>query len=95
MRVLCCSCINTYSPKYQPTTSSITARPPCQICWKLSHKALDCFHRMDHAVQGHHPLAQLSTMVANSKQAADNGPWYSESATNQHITANLENLSLL
>jgi hypothetical protein len=85
---------NYYSPKYQPTRSAITARPACQICGKLSHKALDCFHRMDHAFQGHHPPAQLFAMVANSNQDADNGPWYADSAANQHITANLENLSL-
>jgi hypothetical protein len=37
------------SPKYQPTSSSLLAKPPCQICGKLSHQALDSFHRMDHA----------------------------------------------
>jgi len=82
------------SPKYQPTSSSLPARTPCQICGKLSHQALDCFHRMDHAFQGHHPLAQLSAMVATSNQAAENGPWYADSVANQHITTNLENLSL-
>jgi hypothetical protein len=49
---------------------------------------------MDHAFQGHHALAQLSAMVATSNQAAENGPWYADSAANQHITVNLENLSL-
>jgi hypothetical protein len=85
---------NSSSPKYQPTPSAVPTRPACQICGKLSHKALDCFHRMDHAFQGRHPPAQLSAMVANSNQDADNGPWYADSATNQHITTNLENLSL-
>jgi hypothetical protein len=85
---------HTSSPKYHPTSSSLPARPPCQICGKLSHQALDCFHRMDHAFQGHHPPAQLSAMIATSNQAAENGPWYADSAANQHITANLENLSL-
>jgi hypothetical protein len=85
---------NTSSTKYQPTSYSLPAKPPCQICGKLSHQALDCFHRMDHAFQGRHPPAQLSAMVATSNQAAENGPWYADSAANQHITANLENLSL-
>jgi hypothetical protein len=85
---------NTSSTKYQPTSSSLPARSPCQICGKLSHQALDCFHRMDHAFQGCHPPAQLSAMVATSNQATENGPWYADSAANQHITANLENLSL-
>jgi hypothetical protein len=81
------------SPNFQPPSSS-PARPPCQICGKLSHQALDCFHKMDHAFQGRHPPAQLSTMVATSNQTADNSPWYADRVANQHIHANLENLSL-
>jgi hypothetical protein len=49
---------------------------------------------MDHAFQGRHPPAQLSAMVADSNSAPANDPWYADSAANQHITANLENLSL-
>jgi len=49
---------------------------------------------MDHAFQGRHPPSQLSAMVATSNQIVDNSPWYADSAANQHITANLENLSL-
>jgi hypothetical protein len=48
----------------QPTFSS--SRPTCQICGKLSHSALDCFHRMDHSYQGRHPLAQLAAMIAQT-----------------------------
>jgi len=33
-------------------------------------------------------------MVANSNSAPANDPWYADSAANQHISANLENLSL-
>lgn len=65
---------NSSSPKYQPTPSAVHARPACQIWGKLSHKALDCFYRMEHTFQGRHPPAQLSAMVANSNQDADNGP---------------------
>jgi hypothetical protein len=81
------------SSKFQPPSSS-PARPPCQICGKLSHQALDCFHRMDHAFQGRHPPTQLSAMVATSNQTTDNSLRYADSAANQHITANLENISL-
>jgi hypothetical protein len=84
------------SPKFRPAASSYPAptRPACQICGKFSHQALDCFQRMDHAFQGRHPLAQLSAIVADSNSAPANDPWYADSAANQHITANLENLSL-
>ena len=56
-------------PRYSPQPSGLPSSPqanqkqhsfstpksPCQICGKLSHKALDCFHRMDYAYQGRHP----------------------------------------
>jgi len=47
----------TSSPKFCPAASSPPAsdKPPCQICGKFYHQALDCFHRMDHAFQGRHP----------------------------------------
>uniref|UniRef100_A0A2N9J182 Integrase catalytic domain-containing protein n=1 Tax=Fagus sylvatica TaxID=28930 RepID=A0A2N9J182_FAGSY len=35
------------------------SRPQCQICGKLGHQALDCYHRMDFAYQGRHPPAKL------------------------------------
>jgi hypothetical protein len=84
------------SPKFFPTASSYPAptRPACQICGKFSHQVLDCFHRMDHAFQGRHPHDQLSAMVADSNSAPANDPRYADSTANQHITANLENLSL-
>lgn len=78
----------------QSSTDHQTPSSPCQICGKLYHRALDCFHRMDHANQGRHPPAQLSAMVAHSNPAPINDPWYADSGANQHITSNLENLSL-
>jgi len=86
----------TSSPKFRTAASSPPAsdKPPCQICGKFYHQALDCFHRMDHAFQGRHPSAQLSVMVATSNSETANDPWYADNATNQHITANLEQLSL-
>jgi hypothetical protein len=40
-------------------SSSSPRYSPCQIYGKTSHRALDCFHRMDYAFQGHHPLPNL------------------------------------
>jgi len=70
------------------------ARPPCQICGKTSHQALDCFHRMDHSYQGRHPPAQLSAMVAHLNNTHDDQQWFADSGANSHITNELENLSL-
>jgi hypothetical protein len=35
-------------------------------CGKTSHRALNCFHRMDYTFQGRHPPAQLAAMVAQN-----------------------------
>jgi hypothetical protein len=42
---------------------------PCQICSKLSHLALDCYHRMDYAFQERCPPPQLHAMVAHTNNA--------------------------
>jgi hypothetical protein len=75
----------------QPTFSS--SRPACQICGKLSHSALDCFHRMDHSYQGRHPPAQLAAMIAQTSSHEDD-TWFADSGANHHITSNLEQLTL-
>jgi hypothetical protein len=37
---------------------------PCQIYGIMNPQALNCFHRMDYAFQGHHPPLDLIAMVA-------------------------------
>ncbi|KAA8549295.1 hypothetical protein F0562_000979 [Nyssa sinensis] len=59
-----------------------TPKSPCQICGKLSHKALDCFHRMDYAYQGHHPPTQLVAMVAHTNVAQEEDTWFADSGAN-------------
>jgi hypothetical protein len=69
-------------------------RPPCQICGKTSHQALDCFHRMDYSFQGRHSPSQLTAMVAHINSELENQQWLADSGANAHITNELENLSL-
>jgi hypothetical protein len=76
------------------TTSKSGNRPHCQICGKLSHQALDYFHRMDYAYQGHHPPPQLAAMTAQNNAFEENQQWYVDSGANAHVTAELENLSI-
>jgi hypothetical protein len=45
------------------------SRVPYLICGKLSHLAIDCYHRMDYAFQGKNPPPQLATMVAHTNTA--------------------------
>jgi hypothetical protein len=81
--------------KYAPSTNLNSApRSPCQICGKLSHRALDCFHRMDYSFQGRHPPAQLAAMVAPTHTVPEDDPWYADSGANNHITNDIANLSL-
>jgi hypothetical protein len=67
-------------------------RTPCQICGKMSHNDLDCYHRMDHAFQGRHPPSQLHAMAAHTTNAYEDQEWYADSAANAHITHDLNNL---
>ncbi|KAL6324735.1 hypothetical protein AAG906_017075 [Vitis piasezkii] len=54
----------------------------------------NCFHRMDYAYQGRHPPTQLAAMVAHSNAEQEEETWFADSGANQHITANLEHLTL-
>jgi hypothetical protein len=38
-------------------------RPTCQICGKLGHYAIDCYHRMNFAYQGKNPPTKLAAMA--------------------------------
>jgi len=67
-------------------------RPPCQICGKSSHNALDCYHRMDFAYQGRHPPTQLATMVAQLNEGFETQDWLANSGANTHITADSSNI---
>jgi transposase InsO family protein len=79
-----------------PSSSFVSPnRPPCQICGKNSHQALDCYHRMDFAYQGRHPPSQLAAMAATTNSATEpEQPWYLDSGANHHITSEIENLTL-
>jgi hypothetical protein len=81
-------------PSSGQSTPSSTIRPPCQICGKNNHQALDCFHRMDFSFQGRHPPSELAAMVSTANMVHEDGEWLADSAANNHITADLENLTL-
>ncbi|RVW58434.1 Retrovirus-related Pol polyprotein from transposon RE1 [Vitis vinifera] len=50
--------------------------------------------KMDYAYQGRHPPTQLAAMVAHSNAEQEEETWFADSGANQHITANLEHLTL-
>jgi hypothetical protein len=69
-------------------------RAPCQICGKANHQALDCYHRMNYSYQGRHPPSQLAAMAAYNQSTQDEEPWFADSGANNHITAELDNLTI-
>jgi hypothetical protein len=49
---------------------------------------------MDYAFQGRHPPSELAAMVAHSNVVSEEDDWLADSGANNHITTNLENLSI-
>uniref|UniRef100_A0A2N9IHG4 CCHC-type domain-containing protein n=1 Tax=Fagus sylvatica TaxID=28930 RepID=A0A2N9IHG4_FAGSY len=69
-------------------------RPTCQICGKLGHYAIDCYHRMDFAYQGKNPPTKLAAMANASNLNMTQGTgetWLTDSGASDHITADLNN----
>jgi hypothetical protein len=64
-----------------------TTRPPCQICGKVGHTALRCWHRMDESYQ-EFPLS--ASLAATSYQVDPN--WYTDTGAMDHITSDLDRL---
>jgi hypothetical protein len=81
-------------PSPTNTGSFFNPRVPCQICSRLNHSALDCFHRMNFSFQGRHPPSQLAAMTAQTHQEIDDQQWFADSEANAHVTSTLENLSI-
>ena len=90
---------NPFTPfqPYQSNTSSLaprSKRPTCQICGKLAHIAIDCYHKMDYAYQGKHSPTKLVAMATASNAClAQEQPWLADSAATDHVTANLDQLN--
>ncbi|KAJ4955992.1 hypothetical protein NE237_012775 [Protea cynaroides] len=51
-------------------TDKSGARPQCQICQKMGHLVIDCYHRMDYTYRGRHPPEKLSAMVLSALLAS-------------------------
>lgn len=73
------------------SSSSRFERPTCQICGKLSHLAIDCYHRMDYAYQGKHPPTKLAAMVTTSNACiTQDQHWFIDNAATDHVIASLD-----
>jgi hypothetical protein len=75
-------------PKNNPTMGS---RPTCQVCGKMGHTALTCYHRFDQAYQS--AGSNLTAYAASSSYSPDIN-WYPDTGATHHITSDLNNLNL-
>jgi hypothetical protein len=75
-------------PRYSPHMSS---RPICQVCGKMGHSAITCYHRFDQAYQAASP--NLTAYTAASSHSRDLN-WYPDTGDTHHVTSDLNNLSL-
>jgi hypothetical protein len=65
-----------------------SSRPPCQICGKVGHTTVRCWHRMDDSYNEDPPSAAMAT--TSSKVDAD---WYTDTGATDHITSDLDLLT--
>ncbi len=70
-------------------------KPTCQIYWKQSHYAIDCYHRIDFAYQGKNPTTKLAAMASasNIHHTQTAKTWLIDSGASDHITASSNNLN--
>jgi transposase InsO family protein len=88
--------INSSAPQGSQTTfQGKSERPTCQICWKIGHYAIDCYHRMNFAYQGKNPTTKLAAMASasNLHYTQNTETWLTDTGATDHITANANNLS--
>lgn len=77
--------------QYNSPSFQSSSRPTCQICYKMGHTAIDCYHRMDFAFQGKHPPPKLAAMAFSSNASTSNC-WVSDTGATDHSTPDLANL---
>uniref|UniRef100_A0A2N9EGW1 Poly [ADP-ribose] polymerase n=1 Tax=Fagus sylvatica TaxID=28930 RepID=A0A2N9EGW1_FAGSY len=72
-------------------------RPICQICGRIGHIALDCFHRMDFSYQGKQPPSKLAAMAStpglSSTQFPTQSYWVLDIGAMYHYTLDLDTIS--
>ena len=82
-------------PPAQFSPQGRSDRPTCQICWKVGHYAVDCYHRMDFAYQGKNPPTKLAAMASASNLQHTQGSetWLTDTGATDHITSTASSLT--
>ena len=73
-----------------------SAHPSCQICGKVGHTDVRCWHRMDESYQDEPPSAPFapSTALAATSSYKIDPNWYSDTGATDHITSDLNRLTV-
>ncbi|KAF5468437.1 hypothetical protein F2P56_012587 [Juglans regia] len=87
-------------PSHMPSTNSPShvsftlphSKPTCQLCGKVGHVVLNCYHRFNRAYQSDPPRS-LTAHYTTSTLAPDTA-WYLDTAATNHLTSDLSHLNL-
>ncbi|KAF5480595.1 hypothetical protein F2P56_001331 [Juglans regia] len=87
-------------PSPMPSTNSPSqmsfnlphSKPTCQLCAKVGHVVLNCYHRFNQAYQSDPPRS-LTAHYTTSTLALDTA-WYPDTAATNHLTSDLSHLNL-
>ena len=73
-------------------SSPMPSHPPCQICNRSGHNALDCYQRMNHVYERTIPAQKLMAMGDIASSNIPSSIWILDSGASNHITFDLTNL---
>jgi hypothetical protein len=71
-------------------SSNNGSRPTCQVCGKIGHMALTCYHRFDNSYSSD---SNMRALLATPQSPSDE-QWYADSGATHHLTTNLANLNV-
>jgi hypothetical protein len=72
--------------------SNTSNRPVCQVCHKIGHVALQCYHRFNNSYTMDN-TPQMQALLATQQQVMDPN-WYPDSGATHHLTHDLANLNV-
>ncbi|XP_010241784.1 PREDICTED: uncharacterized protein LOC104586305 [Nelumbo nucifera] len=73
---------------------SSSPKVTCQVCGKIGHSALSCFHRFDLAFQASNSPTNSKALSATHTIDTTDNDWYPDMGGTHHLTSDLSNLSI-
>ena len=79
-----------FNNNHASSGSSSNNRVRCQLCKKPGHEVMDCWHRYDedYVPDARHVTAEIM------EQGGDGTVWYADSGATDHVTNELDKLSM-